>query len=124
MSGSFRSGDALVAFDAAPTAGLFGTAYRPTYRARSGATPATAPGKARFWVASAEGRGTQALTWHAKEGRWAVVVMRPDASPGVSAELAAGAKLPALLGVSIGVLGSGSLVLIRAAALIRVGGHE
>ena len=102
----------------------FGTTYRPTYAARPGGTPATPPDRARFWVARVEGRGTQALTWSVKQGRWAVVVMRPDSTRGVSADLAAGAKLPALLWSSIVLLVLGLLILGGAATLIYVAARE
>jgi hypothetical protein len=102
----------------------FGTTYRPSYRAQPGGKPAIAPGLARFWVASAAGPGSQTLTWSVKQGRWAVVVMRPDGSRGVSADLAAGAKLPALLWTSITVLVLGLLGLAGAAALIYFGVRE
>jgi hypothetical protein len=102
----------------------FGTSYRPTYRARPGGTPVTPPDRARFWVARVAGRGSQALTWSVKEGRWAVVVMRPDGSREVSADLAAGAKLPALLWVSISLLVFGLLVLGGGAALIYSGARR
>ena len=62
------------------SANPFGTSYQPSYRARPGGKPATSPGRASFWVASVAGRGSQALTWSVKQGRWAVVVMRPDGS--------------------------------------------
>ena len=100
------------------SAGPFGTSYRPSYRAQPGGKPATPPEPARFWVARVAGRGSQTLTWSVKQGRWAVVVMRPDGSRGVSADLAAGAKLPALLWVSIGLLVVGMLIMGGAAALI------
>ena len=102
----------------------FGTSYRPSYRTRPGGKPATPPGRARFWVARVEGRGSQTLTWSVKQGRWAVVVMRPDGSRGVSADLAAGAKLPALLWASIVLLAVGMLILGGAAALIYFGARE
>jgi hypothetical protein len=102
----------------------FGTSYRPSYRARAGVKPPTRPGLMKFWVASVAGRGSQALTWSVKPGRWAVVVMRPDGSRGVSADLAAGAKLPALLWASISLLVVGLLTLGGAAALIYFGARE
>ena len=102
----------------------FGTTYRPSYRVRAGGGPATPPGQAKLWVASVAGPGSQALTWSVKQGRWAVVVMRPDGSRGVSADLAAGAKLPALLWASISLLVFGMLTLAGAAALIYFGTRE
>ena len=106
------------------SANPFGTSYRPRYRERPGGKPATPPGQARFWVASVAGRGAEALTWSVKQGHWAVVVMRPDGSRGVSADLAAGAKLPALLWASISLLVFGMLTLAGAAALIYFGTRE
>jgi hypothetical protein len=103
------------------SSGPFGTSYTPSYRAQPGGAPATPPVRAPFWVASVAGRGTQALTWSVERGSWAVVVMRPDGSRGVSADLAAGAKLPALLWVSIVVLAIGLLIGAGAAALIFFG---
>jgi hypothetical protein len=103
----------------------FGTTYRPSYRPKPGGKPAIPPNSATFWVARVAGRGSQSLTWSVKQGRWAIVVMRPDGSRGVSADLAAGAKLPALLWVSIGLLVLGIVILGGAAALIYfVGGRE
>jgi hypothetical protein len=102
----------------------FGTSYRPSYRGAGWRQARESPGRARFWVASVDGRGSQALNWSVKQGRWAVVVMRPGGSPGVSADLAAGAKLPALLWASIGVLVLGLLTLGGAAALIYFGAHD
>jgi hypothetical protein len=102
----------------------FGTTYRPSYRARAGGQPATPPARAKFWVASVAGRGSQALTWSVKQGRWAVVVMRPDSSRGVSADLAAGAKLPALVWASLSLLVLGMVTLGGAAALIYFGTRE
>jgi hypothetical protein len=106
------------------SANPFGTNYRPAYRARSGGKPSTSPDQVRFWVARVQGRGTQALTWRARQGRWAVVVMRPNGSRSVSADLAAGAKLPALLGVSIGLLAFGIISLSGGGALVLLGARR
>jgi hypothetical protein len=106
------------------SADAFGSSYSPSYRARPGAKPAIPPNRARFWVARVAGPGSQSLTWSIKQGRWAVVVMRPDGSRAVTADLAAGAKLPALLWASIGVLVFGILILGGGAALIYFGGRE
>jgi hypothetical protein len=102
----------------------FGSTYSPSYREQPGSRPAVAPVRASFWVARASGAGTQALTWSVKPGRWAIVVMRPDGTRGVSADLAAGAKLPGLLWASIGVLAFGLVLLAGGTALIWFGGRE
>ncbi|UGS38680.1 hypothetical protein DSM104329_05110 [Capillimicrobium parvum] len=102
----------------------FGTNYRPSYRAHAGGKPAVPPGREKFWVAQVAGRGSLSLAWGVEHGNWAVVVMRPDGSRGVSADLAAGAKVPALLWASIGVLVAGILTLGGAAALIYFGARD
>jgi hypothetical protein len=106
------------------SANLFGTTYRPSYHAQPGGRPAMPPESASFWVAHVAGRSNHALTWGVEPGRWAVVVMRPDGSRGVSAELAAGAKLPALLWASTGLAVLGLLILSGAAALIYSGANQ
>jgi hypothetical protein len=98
--------------------------FRATYRARPGGAPATPPTRQTFWAASATGLGTQTVSWHVKSGHWVVVVMRPDGSRGVASDLAVGARLPALLGASLGLLGLGFLVVAGAAALIYLGARE
>jgi hypothetical protein len=100
------------------SANPFGSSYKPTYRPQRGRAPATPPDRAGFWVAHVAGHGGQTLTWSVRQGRWAVVVMRPDGSREVSADLAAGAQLPALLWVSIGVILIGMLLGGGAATLI------
>lgn len=100
------------------SANPFGSSYKPTYRPQPGGKPATPPDHASFWVAHVAGQGSQTLTWSVKQGRWAAVVMRPDGSRAVSADLAAGAQLPALMWVSIGVVVFGMLLGGGAATLI------
>ena len=98
--------------------------FRATYRPRPGGAPAVPPVRARFWTASVSGTGTQTLSWHVKSGTWSVVVMRPDGSRGVAADVGVGAKLPALVWVSLGLLVFGLIVLGGGAALIYFGGRE
>ena len=102
----------------------FGNDYQPSYRDVPGGRPATPPSRATFWVAHISGRGSLSLTWSVKQGSWAVVVMRPDASRGVIAMLAAGAQLPALLWVSIVLLVAGLIMLCGAGAIIYFGARE
>ena len=72
------------------------------FEARPGGAPRARPGTQAFWVASAVGSGQRSLTWHAHGGRWRAVLMNADGSPGVHAQLAAGARFPYLLEIGIG----------------------
>jgi hypothetical protein len=99
--------------------------FRASYRPRpGGGAPALAPVRARFWAAMASGSGTQTLSRRVKSGTWSVVVMRPDGTRGVAADLAVGAKLPALLWVSLGLLLFGLIILAGGVALIYFGARE
>ena len=54
------------------------------------------PGANDIWVAQVSGTGTQEVTWPIEKGDWTVVVMNADGSAGVTADVAAGATVPAL----------------------------
>jgi hypothetical protein len=92
--------------------------FKASYRPQPGGAPRTPPVRARFWVARVSGPGTQKLDWKVKSGTWSVVVMRPDGSRGVVADVGVGAKVPALVWVSLGLLLVGLALLAGAGALI------
>ncbi|HEY2600623.1 MAG TPA: hypothetical protein VGI67_03630 [Thermoleophilaceae bacterium] len=98
--------------------------FKASYAPRPGGQPAVPPVRARFWVAQASGSGTQTLSWHVKSGTWSVVVMRPDGSRGVAADVGVGAKLPALVWVSLGLLLVGLALLASAVTLIYFGARQ
>lgn len=98
--------------------------FRASYRPQPGSAPRVPPVRARLWVAKVSGPGTQKLDWKVKSGTWSVVVMRPDGSRGVVADVGAGAKVPALIWVSLGVLLIGLLLVGSAAAMIWFGARE
>jgi len=91
-----------------------------TYTFHAGGAPATPPAEAGFWVAEASGSGTQSLTWAPSSGDWTIVVMNADGSPGVSVRADAGATVPALTWVAIGLLAGGLILLAASTALIAV----
>ena len=92
----------------------------PEYRRIPGTEMPPPPAEQTFWVASASGAGTQELVWEFSEGRWAVVLMNADASPGILAEATVGIRSGALLPVAISVLAVGALLLAAAVAIILV----
>ena len=74
-----------------------------------------------IWVAQSSGLGAQSLVWPVESGEWTVVLMNADGSAGVSADLAAGATVPALtwiVGILLSIAGTG---LIVALALLVIG---
>jgi hypothetical protein len=95
--------------------------FRVTYERQVGSRAPEPPGSQAFWATSAQGSGTQSLTWKTDSGSWSVVVMNADGSPGVDAGISAGASFPYALWVGIGVTVLGALMLLGAALMIRSG---
>src|SRR5205814_1879632 len=86
--------------------------FRVTYADHAGTRVPAAPATQSFWVASS----AQDLRWHLKKGRWAVVVMNADGSPGVVADVAVGAKVGPVLPTGIGLAVLGALLSALAGA--------
>jgi len=80
-----------------------------------------APARFGGWAASAAGPGTQTAEWDPRSGRWAIVVMNADGSPGVAADVSVGARASWLGSLAWGLFGAGALLGIAAAALIALG---
>lgn len=94
---------------------------RPVYRNRAGSSDVGAPTSETFWVANASGTGEQELVWPATEGRWAVVVMNADGSPGVAADVDVGVKAGFVLPLALILIGIGAVATAGAVALIVFG---
>jgi hypothetical protein len=94
--------------------------FRATYRGQAGERPAK-PASKPFWVASAQGTGPQTVTWDVEHGKWSVVVMNADGSPGVDAGVSAGADFPILSALAWGSIGGGLVLLGLASVLIVMG---
>ena len=91
------------------------------YRRVDGASVAPAPTDQTFWAATASGGGVQSLRWEVEGGSWSIVVMHPDGTPAVRAEVSVGVKIGALIGVLIGLWIAAVLTLGGATALIAWG---
>jgi hypothetical protein len=95
--------------------------FEVTYVAHSGSANPGPPASQTFWAASAVGTDTPHLTWKPKSGSWSIVVMNADGSPGVSADVTAGAKVAWLLWTGIGIAVVGALLLAAAALMLGRG---
>ena len=76
------------------------------------------PDEAGIWAASSQGPGTQTLTWEVESGDWTVVTMNADASERVAVRADAGLELPALTGISVGLIVAGAVLLLIAGGLV------
>ena len=77
----------------------------------AGDTGAGRPDGVDIWVASATSTDTATVTWSMEDGRWALVVMNADASPGVAVDMTVGAQIDWLDELGIGLLIAGVLLL-------------
>ena len=86
----------------------------------AGTVVPAAPASTTIWTASVTGTGTQALVWTPPAGNWAVVVMNPDASAGLTVRADVGATMPGLPWIAAGLLGGGLLLVVSGVLLIVI----
>lgn len=67
--------------------------FEVDYQSTEGTSTPAAPGGQGFWVASVEGPATQTLDWAVESGTWSVVVMNPDVTRWVSADVVLGVRM-------------------------------
>lgn len=94
---------------------------RVEYRQRAGDDTVVPPSDVDIWVASTEGVGEQDLTWEARGGRWTVVVMNADGTPGVAADVEVGAKSDAVVPIAITLIVLGGITLLAGVGLVVFG---
>lgn len=87
-------------------------------RNRPGSDEVGPPAAQDFWVASAEGSGTQTMVWEATGGSWTAIVMNADTSPGISIDVEIGARSDLIVPLALVMLGVGLIVLIGGVLLI------
>jgi hypothetical protein len=87
---------------------------------RGGDREPAAPGSSG-WSASDAGAGERTARWDPETGRWAIVVMNADGSPGVNVDVQVGARAGWLLPLSLALLLAGGLLAAGATALIAFG---
>jgi hypothetical protein len=100
-----------------------------TYDHHAGGSPAVKPADSDIWLEQATGTGTQSIDWSLDDrpGRWTVVVMNADGTPGVDVDADVGATVPVLGEVTSGLIVVGALfVLVGAGGLVglRVSGRR
>ncbi len=91
--------------------------FEADYADHVGAGRPAAPAGEDIWVASTQGSGQQTLDWEVRDGRWSVVVMNPDGSRGIDADVSAGVKIGILEPLGWSLLGGATLLLLGAAGV-------
>jgi hypothetical protein len=92
--------------------------FDPDYHQVPGERTPADPGSRSFWVAQAAGDGKQSLTWDVQDGDWTAVVMHPDASRQVAADVSGGVSAPSFLPYAIVSLAFGAIFAAGAAAFL------
>jgi hypothetical protein len=87
-------------------------AAQSDFRLHRGGKPAAPPTTRHFWVAHSTGAGTQTVSWTPANGAYRIVVMNPNGTAGVQADLAIGARFPHLLSLGIGAVTAGALLVL------------
>ena len=95
--------------------------FHADYSTQPGEGSPEAPGTQRFWAATAQGGGEQALTWDVEDGDWSVVVMNADGSAGVDTGVTAGANISFLDEAGWISIGTGLVLLALTGGLLFVG---
>jgi hypothetical protein len=92
-----------------------------TYANQTGGRTPAPPARQQFWAATANGRGTQTVSWKLKHGDWEIVVMNADGTAGVDAAVNMGVHTPPLLGLGLAVVALGIMVGVGGFALVYRG---
>ena len=92
--------------------------FKVRYVNHAGAADPGRPADQPFWEATSSGAKAP-LTWKLRSGKWSIVVMNTDGSPDVSASIAVGVKVPALLWAGIGLAAFGGALLAAGGLMFR-----
>ena len=95
--------------------------FSARHREHHGARAPAPPAEQDLWAAQTEGSGPLELHWTPEPGDWSVVVMNADGSPGVSADVSAGAEIAFLEALGWSLAGGGLALLLAGGALILRG---
>ncbi|NEA36095.1 hypothetical protein [Streptomyces sp. SID13031] len=87
---------------------------------KGGQARLTPPAGLDWWVVKASGAGHQSISWPIVDGRYDVVVMNADGSPGVDAKATFGIEIEGAFGTCLMVFGGGLLLLFVGLLLMFV----
>ena len=88
---------------------------------RSGTAQPAPPVDQDFWVARSSGATSAATSWHLHDGKYRVVVMNADGTPGIHADGKFGLHVPWLAPVAFTALGGGAAVLLAGITILVLG---
>jgi hypothetical protein len=80
----------------------------------------TPPAGLDWWTVKATGTGDQSITWPIVDGRYDVVVLNADGSPGIDAKVTFGIEIDGLFGTCLMIFGGGLVLLLVGLLLMFV----
>ncbi len=98
-----------------------GFSYDVTRRGSGPPAALPAPTSQAFWVAQANGTGTQSIRWNGGSGSYEIVLMNADGSPGVSSQVGAGLHLAFMWPLALAMIVVGAVLLLLAVLFLVLG---
>ncbi len=95
--------------------------FTPRYDQLPGSTSIAPPTEQDIWTTSTTGTGEEEVEWDVRGGRWSIVVMNADGTPGVAADVELGLSSNAVTPIAIALVVTGLLVTAGAVVLIVIG---
>lgn len=89
-------------------------------RVTAGGAPSKAPADAGIWAVQSAGPGTQTAVWRPQDGRWSVVVMNADRTPGVTVTADGGVTVPGVGWIAAALIAVAIILLAGATALVGI----
>ena len=88
------------------------------YESHPGSSAPAAPIVHSFWIAFADGAGTQTLEWELEEGTFSLVLMNSDGSSGIDLDVKVMVKINHIFKIGVGLLAGGFVLLIGGTLMV------
>ena len=98
--------------------------FELTTKVRDGSARLESPLDQSFWVAEADGRSAAETSWKIRDGRYRIVVMNADGSPGIDVEGEVGVHVPRLTAVASTALAGGLILVVTGIVLVIAGARS
>jgi hypothetical protein len=83
------------------------------------AGPLAVPDTLDWWVAKANGTGTQSVAWPIADGPYDVVIMNADGKPAPDIQAKLGIEIPGIFGTALAIFAGGIVLLALGIFLVR-----
>ena len=98
--------------------------FELTTTVRDGSARLESPLDQSFWVAEADGRSQAETAWKIRDGRYRIVVMNADGSPGIEVDGEVGVHVPRLTAIASTALAGGLVLVVTGIVLVIAGARS